>query len=92
MKFQRTLKQMVAQLAVIGINTPQARTDFIATESARIGLRLDEMIDDYEGLIANCKLVTDGASLLTGAVSLPSCSHNPHLMPIYESFYRYGIL
>lgn len=91
MKFPRTLKQMLAQLAVFGINAPQARTDFIATESARIGLRLDEMINDYEGLIENCKLVTDGASLLTGAVSLSYCSHNPHLMFTYESSYRYGI-
>jgi hypothetical protein len=74
-KFQRSMKQMVAQLAAIATTVPDAQKDFIATEGARIRERLEEIIDDYDGHIAECKLVTDGASLLTGAVSRSFCLH-----------------
>ncbi len=78
MKLRRGLKQMEGQLAVIRTTVPEARIDFIATENARIGERLGEMTDDYEGLIAECKLITDGASLLINAVSRSPCLHNPY--------------
>ncbi len=69
---------MEGQLAVIRTTVPEARIDFIATENARIGERLGEMTDDYEGLIAECKLITDGASLLINAVSRSPCLYNPY--------------
>ena len=68
-KLRRWLKQMTSQMEVIKTTVPKARTDFIATESDRIGERLEAMMDDYEELIAECKLITDGALLLTNAVS-----------------------
>ena len=68
-KFRRGLKQMVSQSAVIKTTVPEARTDFIVKESARVGNRLEEMMDDYEALIAECKLITDGTSQLNNAVS-----------------------
>lgn len=81
-KFNRTLKRMVAQLAVISVNVPEARKDFMAIEGARIEERLGEIIDDYEGLIEKCKLITEGASLLIGAVSY-SCSFNNFLLDVF---------
>ena len=78
-KLRRGLKQMEGQLAAIRITVPETQADFIAKESVRIGDRLEEMMDDYEGLIAECRLITDGASLLNNAVS-PS-SYLPILYP-----------
>lgn len=90
LNFQRKLKQMLAKLTVIGITMPEARKDFIITESTRIGERLEEIIDDYEGLIAKCKLITDGASLLTEAVRSSPCLHIFRLEPVSDS-HRFGI-
>lgn len=79
MKVRRWLNQMTSQMEVIENTAPEARTEFIATENARIRERLKEMMDDYEGLIAECKLITDGASLLNNAVS--RFFHIPDLHP-----------
>ena len=72
-KIRRELKQMASQLEVIKATVPEARTEFIVTENARIGERLEEMMDDYESLLAECKLIMDGASLLNNAVSRVFC-------------------
>ena len=66
---QRGLKRMANQLEVIRTTVPENRTVFMDKENARIGERLYEIMDDYEGLIAECKLIMDGASLLNNAVS-----------------------
>ncbi|CAF9923504.1 hypothetical protein IMSHALPRED_005945 [Imshaugia aleurites] len=68
-KLRRWLKQMASQMEIIKTTVPEARTEFINMENARIGERLEEMMDDYEGLITECKLILDGASLLNNAVS-----------------------
>lgn len=68
-KLRRGLKKMVSQLEVIETTVPEARTEFVVTENARIGERLEEMMDEYEGLIEECKLIKDEASLLNIAVS-----------------------
>lgn len=78
MKFRRGLKQMASQLEVIKTTVPKARIEFIVTENTRIGERLEEMMDDYEGLLAECKLIMDGASLLNNAVSRAF-----HLLALY---------
>lgn len=88
--FKRKLKQMIAQLAVISTTMPETRKDFIVNEGNRIGERLEEIIDDYEELIAECKLITDGASLLTGAVRYLYCLHTPH-PELVSDLYRFGI-
>ena len=69
MKLCRGLKQMASQLEVSTTSEQKARTEFMVTENVRIGERLEDMMDDYEGLIAECKLIMDGASLLNNAVS-----------------------
>ena len=69
LKVRRVLKQMASQMEIIKDTVPESRTDFIGTENARIGERLEEMMDDYEGLTTECKLISDGASLLNNAVS-----------------------
>ena len=69
LKLRRGLKQMASQLEVLKITVPEAQSGFVVRESTRIGERLEEMIGDYEGLIAECKLILDGSSLLTNAVS-----------------------
>ena len=68
-KLRRGLKQMASQMEIIKTTVPEARREFIGMENARIGERLEEMMDDYEGLITECKLILDGASLLNNAVS-----------------------
>ncbi len=79
MKVRRWFNQMPSQMEVIENTAPESRTEFIATENARIRKRLEEMMDDYEGLIAECKLIRDGASLLNNAVS--RFFHIPDLHP-----------
>ena len=81
MKLCRGLKRMASQTAVIRTTAPEVRTDFIATESLRIEERLEEIMDDYEGLLAECDLVADGASLLNSAVSSPSYLPILHIEP-----------
>ena len=76
---QRGLRRMAAQLTVVEKAVPPFRKDFILTEGGRIRERLEDMMDEYERLIAKCKLITDGASLLTGAVSRWSCLCTAHL-------------
>ena len=71
-KFRRKLRQMACQSEVIRTTVPETRTEFIVTGNVRIGERLEEMMDDYEGLLADCKLIMDGASLLNNAVSRAS--------------------
>ena len=90
LKLRRGLKQMVSQLEVIKTTVPETQTGFILTENARIGERLEEMMDDYEGLIAECKLILDGASMLNNAVSRISL---PTLHPktVSYNWSRYGI-
>ncbi len=68
-KFQGGLKLLVSQLDVIRSSVPEARKDFISTENARIAERLQEISNDYDALVIECKLITDGASLLNNAVS-----------------------
>ena len=74
MKIQKWLKRLMSQLDLIRTTAPDARKDFIAKENARIAERLEEILEEYEALSAECKLITDGASLLTNAVSYPSSS------------------
>ena len=69
MKFRRKLRQMACQSEVIKTTVPENQKEFIVTGNVRIGERLEEMTDDYEGLLADCKLIMDGASLLNNAVS-----------------------
>lgn len=68
LKLRRGLKQMASQLEIIKTNVPKARKKFIVKENARIGERLEEMMVDYEGLLAECKLIMDGASMLNNAI------------------------
>ena len=70
-QFRRRLSQMKALLTKIAGDVPESQRKFIAKEGTRIGERLDEMINEYESLIAECRRVTEGASLLTGAVGSP---------------------
>lgn len=84
-KFRRKLRQMVCQLEAIKSTVPDTRTEFIVTGNVRIGERLEEMMDDYEGLLADCKLIKDGASVLNNAVSgvsrfLTICSETQFLL------------
>ncbi|KAL9612390.1 MAG: hypothetical protein Q9167_003030 [Letrouitia subvulpina] len=67
-KIQNELKQMMGLLDLIRTAAPDTRKDFIARENARIGERLEEIVAEYDALLAECKLITDGASLLTNAV------------------------
>ena len=71
-KFRRKLRQMACQSEVIKTTVPETGLEFIVTGNVRIGERLEEMMDDYEGLLADCKLIMDGASLLNNAVSRAS--------------------
>ena len=71
-KLCRGLKRMASQIEVIRTNAPESRAEFIATESARIEERLEEIMGDYEGILAECDLIADGASLLNSAVSWSS--------------------
>ena len=73
---------MASQTEVIRTTAPEVRTDFIATESLRIEERLEEIVDDYEGLLAECDLIADGASLLNSAVSWSSYLPILHTEPV----------
>ena len=75
-KTRRGLKQMISQQELIRTTMSGAQSNLFATENVRIARRLEEMTDDYEALIAECKVITDGASLLNTAVSL-SFAYSP---------------
>ena len=69
LRLRNGLKRLIKQVEVNEGTILDAQAQTLSTESARIRTRLEEMMDEYEGLIAECKLVTEGASLLTNAVS-----------------------
>ena len=71
LKAIKALRMMAKILRLNASTVPNAvKKAFIVSENNRIEGRLDEMMDHYGGLIAECKQVADGASLLNQAVSL----------------------
>ena len=90
-KIRGGLKRMTGQLEVIKTTVTGSRTAFMVEENTRIGERLEEIMDDYEGLIAECKLIMDGASLLNNAVSRKIHSPVLHFETGIDQPNRYGI-
>lgn len=78
-KLRRALQRMASQLEVIKVTVPEARIEFVVTQNAHIEERLEEMMDDYEGLLADCKLIMDGASVLNNAVGWASLPRTENL-------------
>ena len=43
------VRKMASQRELLTITVPETRTEFVVVENARIGERLEEMMDYYEG-------------------------------------------
>lgn len=72
LKTHAGLDQMISQLHPPANTAPKPQQDFTISENARIRGRLQEISSDYQALIAECKVITDGTSLLNSAVSRKS--------------------
>ena len=71
LNFQRRLRQMLPHSTDFESKVAERHKQFVSIEGARIVERLEEMSDQYHGLVEECRLVKEGASMLTGAVSVP---------------------
>jgi hypothetical protein len=68
-KFQKQLGKVANYVDGMGPSLSHPQPTYLKTHSPRIQQGVAELVDNYDNLIKNCNLTTDGASLLISAVS-----------------------
>ena len=66
---QRKLRQLASHVKDTAGMPSRRQMNLVTAEEARIKERLNDIVEDYDELHSKCRLITEGASILTGAVS-----------------------
>lgn len=75
--FQRDMLALRKSMSVqIPTELAPVRKDFLIHQNKRINKRVEEMIGDCKGTLAECKMIIDGASLLVGIIWNLIAQHN----------------